>query len=358
MAAKGKRTFVTEPPRAKCRFENRYLRLFGDTQERRVDLPGLSPALIQKRQELEEVQQQLATDRLNYEHWLKDHQQRKIDLEQKMTEFEHDEETRAAINERMRGDIQKFKVLAEREYESAMKYENQLAALNAREEEIRRRLSDLMHELEILTPSADFIEKVVSETKIFETPDAIIQRYETLMSCKNDRMNDLRTRLGVSGKFCGPRERIAYLQSALVERRHELRLLCEEIARHKQDDRYLQITVTKAAERSMEKEIEQATIHTSIENMCRQTLFHQSQESHRDLGVAVPDSVEDQLEIVKQRFLDLRAVMADPELPKSTEGQAADSPKATTKPLRNAHKMIRRRAGPTRVRGDPAEDVF
>jgi hypothetical protein len=351
-----KRTFVTQPPRAKSRFENQYLRLFGDTQERRVDLPGLSPALIQKRQELEAVQQQLASDRLNYEHWLKDHQQRKIDLEQKKTDFEQDETTRVAINDRMRGDIQKFKALAEKEYELTMKCESQLAALDGREEEIRRHVSDFLQQLEILSPSADFIEKVVSETKFFETPDAVVQRYETLTSSRNDWLSELRERLGISGGFCRPRERIVYLQSVLVERCHELRLLSEEIARHKQEDRYQQTNVTKAAERFMEKEIEQATVYTSIENMCRQTLFHQSQEAHRDLGFAVPDSVEGQLEIVKQRFLDLRAVVADPDFPKSIEGQ---SPKGANKPhpSRNTHKMIRRWKRSARVRGDPLETI-
>jgi hypothetical protein len=67
----------------------------------------------------------------------------------------------------MRGHIQKFKALAEMEYELVVKYEGQLAALNGREEEICRPVSELLHQIEILNLSADCIEKVVSKTKFW-----------------------------------------------------------------------------------------------------------------------------------------------------------------------------------------------
>ena len=72
--------------------------------------------------------------------------------------------------------------------------------------------------------------------------------------------------------------------------------------------------ITKAAERSIEKEAEKVKIVAAIESMCAQTLLNQARESSgRMVRTKVPANIEDQLEIIEQRFLDLKAVTSDPE---------------------------------------------
>jgi hypothetical protein len=324
-------TFITQQKRAKTRFEQRYLKLYGNVQERRIDLPGLSPALIQKRQELEHAQQQLAAERLDYERWLKEHQQRKVDIEQKRNEFETEERARMQIKKRMKDEIARFKALSEKEYELFVKYEKQLAALNAKEEGIRVKLIEYQQQLDLLQPSAIFLEKVVGETKIFESIDAIIHRYETLMASKRDWTVELSSHLASPGQILGPRARIAHIQSVLLDKRHELRALREEIAKLKQQERYAHVLLMKNAEREIEKEAEEATVYSSIENMCRQTLINQGKETGKDSGTEVPASMEEQLEIIKQRFLDLQAVISDPEIVFASPIEVKESGKISAK---------------------------
>jgi hypothetical protein len=306
--------FITQPKRAKTTFEQRYVKLYGDHQARRVDLPGLSPGVIQKRQELEHAQSQLAADRLDYEWWLREHQQRKVDIEQKMNEVRDEEQGRQVIKRRMRDEIDRFKALSEQEYEFFQKSEAQLASLNAKEAAIRERLAHYEQQLKILQPSASFIERVVGETKMFQTPNTIIQRYEALIAAKIDWTADLKRHLAESGQVMGPRERLTYLQSTLIQKRHELRSLREEIAKFRHQYNYAMVSTMKNAERGIEKKTEEAAVVSSIENMCRQSLVNQKREARSNIGFTVPATMEEQLEIIKQRFLNLRALIDDPDI--------------------------------------------
>jgi chromosome segregation ATPase len=324
-------TFITQQKRPKSTFEQRYLKIHGDNQERRIDLPGLSPALILKRQELEHRQTQLAADRLDYDRWLKEYQQRKGDIEGKMQEFGVEHEGDLIVKKRLKDEIERFQMLAEREYEHILKYEKQLQALNAKEADIKAKLAHYQRQLEILQPSAFFIEKVVGETKIFETTENIIQRYEMLNASRTEWTTELKRHLAEVGYTAGPRERLAYLQAELIERRNDLRSIREEIGKLRQQDRYAQVLTMKTAERAIEKEAEEAAILSSIANMCRQTLISQEREAGRDLGLEVPPTMEEQLEIVKQRFLDLQAVISDSGIGFGKQGEANDGMKSTGK---------------------------
>jgi myosin heavy subunit len=334
--------FITEQKRIRTGFETRYLAMYGTQRERGVDLPGLSPGLIQKRQELEQVQQTLTNERINYEHWLKEHQQRKNDLDLRKQEFDQESATRKAVHERARDDIEKIRALTDKEDELREKYERQMDALMEKEQQLKDKVSQYHHQLDKLKPAADFIDRVVQETMIFESAEDVLQRWDILVNSKADWTEELRKQFDVARAISNPREKLNFLQQLLVQKRCDLRNLREDIAKLRQQDRYDQILQTKTVERSIEKDVEEATVYSAIANMCRQTLIAQEHEATRFIGpVVVPPTAAEQLEIVKQRFLDLQAVITDPDIVYLSVTETAEP--ASTSPRAGSARRSRQR---------------
>lgn len=305
-------TFITEQKRQRSNFEQKYLDIYGNQQERRIDLPGLSPAVIQKKQELEQMQQRLADERVNYERWAKDYQNRKSEIEESRATIAEEANLHATFNRHTQEEIDKIKEATSHEYDLTIKYTRKLNELKEKESELESRLTSLRQRIEKLQPAADFVERVVSQTKVFETPDAIVQRYDVLMAAKSDWGDELGRNLRSTDEFVCPRARLNHLKNILIEKNHKMAAMRDELQRVHQEGRYNHIGVIKNAERLNEKEEEEATIKTSIENICRQILLAQ-EANKKKAQREMPESIEDRLDIIKQRFLDLQATINDPE---------------------------------------------
>lgn len=307
-------TFITEQKRHRSDFEEKYLARFGFRPEPKVNVPGLSPELVSRRQELESMQQQLSDGRVGYERWLKEYEVRKEDVEERKRKIEEEERLHMTFNKHTQEEIDKIKQQIAKEYDLTQKYTKQLSVLDEKGAALQTRLQALKSELAKLQPAADFVDHVVTETKSFETPDSIVQKYEILNGARTELRSELSQFLSTSDATMTPKARLAYLKDLLVEKNHQYASLRDDLEKLRQQARYEQTNITKAAERSIEKEAEKVKIVSAIESMCAQTLLNQARESSgRMVRTKVPANIEDQLEIIEQRFLDLKAVTSDPE---------------------------------------------
>ncbi|OHS96472.1 hypothetical protein TRFO_37326 [Tritrichomonas foetus] len=310
-------TFITEQKRTKTCFEKKYLDAFGNRQERRLDLPGLSPALISKRQELEEIQKKLAEERIGFERWTQDYEHRKNDQNAKIRLYQDEELVHKQFNKQAQNDIIRTKDNTDKEFQQTQKLEIELANLKLKEQELASKLKYLREQIDKCKPCADFLEDIVTATKYFETPEAVLNKYKSLISTKDDWSSTLHNELGLNDKFTQKKARLAFLKNQLIERNHKLSVLREEHEKSIKEKRYKQITVIKNAERTEEKEAEIATILTSIDNICRQVIQNPIQKVKSQMAKQeVPTTVEAKLDIIKNRFLDLIEIVGDPEVTK------------------------------------------
>ena len=330
--------FITEQKRTKTNFEKKYLEAFGNRQERRLDLPGFSPALVSKKQELEHIQQKLADERLNYEYWLQEYDHRLTDINNRRRLHEEEEKIHNQFNKQAQDDIKRTKNNIEKEFQLATKLEKELSALLLKEQQLDEKLKALRSQIEYYKPCADFLEDIVLSTKMFETPEAVLSRYQALTATKRDWSVALHDELRMDDKFTQKKAQLAFLKNQLIERNHKLVVLREEQDKKIKEKRYKQISVIKIAERTDEKKAEIATINTSINSICRQIIQNPIQPIRSHMTKQqFPTTVEGKLDIIKNRFLDLVEVVGDPEAAKLVriDEELKDFLKATRKANEN-----------------------
>ena len=301
-------TFLTQQDRVKSTFEKKYLERFAENGERSIDLPGLSPVLIQKRQELEEIQQKLADERLQQERWKHEYENRRNIITQRNLEFAKQEAENQAYNHFAQQEIDNLRAKTKKEYENVQKFEKQLSQLQDRESSIQEKKARLLQEIEGLKPYAEFLERTVLETKTFESPDAIIQRFETLTNSKISSGTELLEAMG-STDSNQPRKELDHLKSQVIEKSNRLTALKDEIAKMAVQNQYDQVTFLKTAERNSEKEIEYATIKSSVKNICQRVITSQYEMRHVAIKLALPTDLVEQLKIIQNRFLDLSTIL-------------------------------------------------
>ena len=306
-------TFLTQQKRTRTNFEQKYLTKYGYRQEQKTNLPGLMTELVKRRQDLESMQQELSDGRVGYERWLKEYQVRKTDVEARKRQIEEEERQHMMFNKHTQEEIDKIKEQIVKEYDLTQKYTKQLGILDEKGAKLQARVAELKSELQKLQPAADFVDHAVTETKFFESPDSIVQRYEILTGARKELRTELSQFLDSSDANMTPMARLAHLKDLLVEKNHQYASLREDLEKLKQQARYEQTNITKAAERSIAKEADKAKIVAAIESMCTQTLLNQARESTRRVQTTMPDTIEGQLSIIEERFLDLKAITTDPD---------------------------------------------
>lgn len=104
-------TFLTEQKRAKSTFENKYLERYGNRAERRVDLPGLSPAMISKKAELDAIALKLANEKENHEKWLQEYENKKRIINKRYGDFEEEEKMHQQFNHHANFEIDRKSVV-------------------------------------------------------------------------------------------------------------------------------------------------------------------------------------------------------------------------------------------------------
>lgn len=334
--------FITEQKRTKTQFEKKYLEAFGNRQERRLDLPGFSPALVSKKQELEQIQKKLADERLNYEYWLQEYDHRLTDINNRRRVHEEEERIHNHFNKQAQDDIKRIKNNTEKEFQLASKLEKELSELIIKEQQLNEKLNELRSQIEYYKPCADFLEDIVLSTKMFETPESVLSRYQALTATKHDWSVALHDELRMDDKFTQKKAYLSNLKNQLIERNHKLVVLREEQDKKIKEKRYKQISVIKVAERTDEKKAEIATIYTSINSICRQIIQNPIQPIRSHMTKQqVPVAVDGKLDIIKNRFLDLVEIVGDPEAAKLVriDEDLKDFLKATRKANENQNRF-------------------
>ena len=324
------KTFITEQKRQKTDFERKYLSLQSNRQERRTGYRGLSPVLLERKKELERLQEQLADERKNYEKWMKEHEIRKAEIEEARAKVQEEERQHEIFNRRTQEEIDKMKAEIVKEYDLTQKYTKQLKQVDERQGKLEAKLQELRKELEKLQSDAAFLDNAVSETKFFETPDAVVHRYETLTSSGGVWGAELRDIIENPDQWVTHKAHVNRLKSTLIEKNHKLAFLRDDLERLKQRARYDHVNVIKTAERSNEKEAEIVKIRVAIENMCRRIIHNQLKEGKRGVPTTLPETIEERLAIIEERYLDLQAVTTDPEAVFLTPEEIEATNKKTT----------------------------
>ena len=299
--------------------------------------------MISKKQELEQIQQKLADERLSYEYWIQEYDHRLKDINNRRRLHEEEEKIHNQFNKQAQEDIKRTKSNIEKEFQLTTKLEKELSSLILKEQQLEEKLKGLRTQIEYYKPCADFLEDIVLSTKMFETPEAVLSRYQALTATKRDWSVALHDELRMDDKFTQKKSYLAFLKNQLIERNHKLVVLREEQEKKIKEKRYKQINVIKIAERTDEKKAELATINTSINSICRQIIQNPIQpiKSHMTKQ-QVPSTIEGKLDIIKNRFLDLVEVVGDPEAARLVriDDDLKDFLKATRKANENQNRLV------------------
>jgi len=331
MKTEASTTFITEGEHVMNTFEKKYFEVFGNNHERRINLPGLSPELIAKRQELENIQQELSNAREDQEKWMVVFEQKKSELNEKRNKNDIEEKKNSEFHRHIQQEINKFNENKGKQTEMIHKFETEYSSLVQTESEIVKRLEYLKSIIEELQPSAKFFEQIVEKSQAFATAEEILHRYDTLINTKNTWSQTLQHLVSSSSPGeVSLKEELEKQKNLQVSLSNTVLSLKDEIERLKKGRKYSQINAFKNIERVTEKEEEYATVISSIDNICERVL-----SSQEKIGKIIgfpdkPKTIEQKLDIIEKRFFDLSAIVYPERL--FEQKKAESSSKYMTRP--------------------------
>ena len=313
-------TFITEGEYVMNEYEKKYFEIYGNNHERRIDLPGLSPQLISKRQELENIQIELQNFREDQEKWISNYEQKKNEIHQKSLKIETEEKLNSEYIKHMQNEINKIIDNKNNEIQLSKKYNKEFVDLNEKEKELKEKLKKLQENLILLKPSAKFFEELVEKSQSFENSDVILHRYDILTSIKNDGINKLKKLIRINSTSDGLLNfELEKEKNNQISLNNNLLNFFFELNELYKNHKYIQIISFKDIERITQKEEEYATTISSIENICDRVIYSQDKVGKIIGFLEKPKTIEGKLDLIEKRFTDLSEII-------NFENKKIDSP--------------------------------
>ena len=304
-------TFLTRQNRKPTTFELKYLEKFGKGGDRRIGLPGLSPELVDKQDEMEQVNKNLENARAKFEQWKTNLQAKKKEIEakkEKLAEEKHQLDQFTVVHT---AELEKCREREKQENKMIAEMESELEELSVKEEQLRKKNDDLSQELSRLQPCADYLQSVVESGHKFDNIDAILNRHAILAATREEyivKYQELLQQMGVKEREA--EEQLLKEKNLLIDltMRYNGGVMAFESA--KKVNEYKKTTIIKEIQRVEEKSVEVATIETSINAIYKRALAKASQT-----GISkVTDTAvgyDARLVYIQNRFTDLAGVIEE-----------------------------------------------
>jgi DnaJ family protein A protein 5 len=305
-------TFMTRPHKQRSTFERKYLDRFGNQQDKRIGLPGLSPQLVDKQKEMEEANDQLEESRVKFEQWKSSFQRKRKEIEDKQQALAEQKKNLDTFTQHHIMELEKAKKREQEELEKAREIEKELKSLTEREEKLRTRNDELTQELEELQPCADYLQSVVESCQMFDNVEAILHRHESL---SNTRSEYLTRYQDLMGEYGTDEAKLAQLlevrRSHLIDSTMKFNERLTRIKQTKKLNEYRNTTLMKDVQRIEDKNTELAAIRISIKTIYNRALSRSSATADQIQKRLGELSEEGMLEYIENRFHDLKEIIKE-----------------------------------------------
>ena len=304
-------TFLTRQNRKPTTFELKYLEKFGKGVEKRIGLPGLSPELVDKQAEMEQVNKNLEDARAKFEQWKTNLQVKKKEIEQKKEKLAEEKHQLDQFTVVHTAELEKCREREKQENKMIAEMESELEELSVKEEQLRKKNDDLTEELRRLQPCTDYLQSVVESGHKFDNIDAILNRHAILAATREEyivKYQELLQEMGVKEREA--EEKLLKERNLLIDATMKYNGGVMAMESAKKVNEYKKTTVIKEIQRVEEKSVEVATIETSINAIYKRALFKATQTGlTKSADTAV--GYDGRLTYIQNRFTDLAAVIEE-----------------------------------------------
>jgi uncharacterized phage infection (PIP) family protein YhgE len=307
------RTLITRQQRKqRSAFETKYLERFGGASERKAQLPGVSPQLIEKQREMDKTNVRLDEARTKFEGWKTNFQRKKKEIEEKQAQLAEQKRHLDAFTAQQVTALEKAKKKEAEEIEQARAIDRQLKALMEEEEELRTENDRLRQELDALQPCADYLQTVVEACPSFDNIESILNRHQSLAETRAEyleKYQDLVERYGTNESVLA--QRLEVRKSHLIDATMKYNEGIAHMAQIKKQNEYRRTALVKDVQRIEDKNAELAAIKTSIRTIYARALSRSSATTDQIQRKKGELSDEAMLEFIENRFNDLRDIIED-----------------------------------------------
>lgn len=319
-------TFLTRPHKQRSLFEQKYLERFGNSGDKRIGLPGLSPQLVDKQREMEEANQQLEEARMKFEQWKTNFQRKRKEIEEQQQALAEQKKSLDSFTQHHIMELEKAKKREQEELEKAKEIEKELKELTDKEERLRAKNDLLTEELKDLQPCADYLQSVVEACQTFDNVEAILHRHESLSNTRSEylkRYQELMTKYGNDEAELS--KQLEVRRSHLIDSTMKYNEAISRINKTKKQNEYRNTSLVKDVQRIEEKNTELAMIKTSIKTIYNRALSKSSATADKIQKRKLDISEEEMLEYIENRFLDLKDIIKEANPSQSDARDGCDS---------------------------------
>jgi predicted nucleic acid-binding Zn-ribbon protein len=321
------RTFLTRPQDERSTFERKYLERFGNAADKRIGLPGLSPQLVDKQREMEAANTRLEEARNKFEQWKTNFQRKRKEIDDQQQALAEQKKQLDAFTQHHIMELEKAKRREQEETRKAREIEKELASLTEREERLREKNDLLTAELRELQPRAGCLQGVVESCQAFDNVEAILHRHESLSTTRSEYLVKYQELMGRYGSDEGKlAQELEVQRSHLIDATQKYNKRLAAIKETKKQNEYRNTWLVGEVQRIEDKNTELAAIKTSILTIYNRAVLKSGPaavEIQRKKGDL---SEEGMLEHIENRFLDLRDIIREANLPGQHPHEALAAP--------------------------------
>lgn len=306
-------TFSNPKDRKRSTFENKYLDKYGSGGDSRIGLPGPSPQLADKQKEMEETNAQLEEARSKFEKWQIQREKQKLEIEKKQKELEKQKASLDQFTIHYNQELEKAKKRENEEKEQARQLDKELQDLIKEEEVLKSTNDQLKAELEELQPCADYLQSVVDSNQTFDNIESILNRHETLSATREEylkKYQELMARLGNDESNLS--KQLEGHRSHLIDSTMKYNLSLFQVAQAKKQNEYRKTSIVKDIQRLDEKNVELASIKSSIRNIYSRAVERAGPSKIHTAKKKEDLTDEEMLQYIVNRFNDLKEIINDP----------------------------------------------
>jgi predicted nucleic acid-binding Zn-ribbon protein len=309
-------TFLTRPQNERSTFERKYLERFGNAADKRIGLPGLSSQLVDRQREMDAANTRLEEARNKFEQWKTNFQRRRKEIDDQQQALAEQKKQLDTFTQHHIMELEKAKRREQEETQKAREIEKELASLTEREEKLREKNDLLTAELRELQPCADCLQAVVESCQSFDNIDAILHRHESLSNTRSEyliRYQELMSHYGSDeGRLS---QQLEVRRSHLIDSTQRYNKQLAAIKETKKQNEYRNTWLVGEVQRIQDKNTELAAIKTSI-----LTIYNRAVAKSGAVAVEVQKkkgeiTEEGMLEYIENKFLDLRDIIREANLP-------------------------------------------
>ena len=305
-------TFLTQQRQNRSTFEKKYLERIGNTGDKRIGLPGLSPQLVDKQREMEATNKQLEEARNKFEQWKTNFQSKRQEIEKKQQALAEQKKDLDNFSQHQNQELEKAKTRRKDEIKEANEIEIQLRQLSETEEQKRALNEKLKAELEELQPCADYLQSVVESCTSFDNIDAILHRYETLSETRSIYLAQYQELMSTYGNDeIRLQHELEFHKSKLIDSTMKYNEAIAKINQIKKKHEYNKTSLIKEVQRVDDKKTELAAIKTSIKTIYNRALNKSSATVDQIQKKKGDVDEEAMLEYIKNRFKDLKDIISE-----------------------------------------------